>query len=53
VHAHIGFVVDKMTAISHSDTEKAPVEHHLTFGTNADGSPKRAIVAIYALEGFL
>jgi hypothetical protein len=52
-HAHIGFVLDKMTAVSHSDTEKAPVEHNLTFGTNGDGSPKRAIVAIYALEGFL
>ncbi len=52
-HAHIGFVLNKMTAISHSDTERAPVEHHLTFGSERDGKPKRAIVATYALEGFL
>ncbi len=52
-HAHVGFVLDKMTAISHSDTERVPVEHHLNFGANKDGSMKRRVVAIYALEGFL
>ena len=34
-------------------SERMPVEHHITFGSNKDGSPKRPIVAIYALEGFL
>lgn len=52
-HAHAGFVLDGMTAVSHSDIERTPIEHHLTFGSNGDGSPKRAVVAIYALEGFL
>jgi hypothetical protein len=52
-HAHIGFALNKMTAISHSDTERMPTEHHITFGTNNDGAPKRRIVATYALEGFL
>ena len=52
-HAHVGFVIDGMTAVSHSDNERVPVEHHLTFGSNKDGSPKRSITTIYVLEGFL
>lgn len=52
-HAHSGFALSKMSAVSHSDVERAPVEHHITFGTNKDGSPKRKILATYTLEGFL
>lgn len=52
-HAHVGFALNKMAAVSHSDTERTPIEHHITFGSNHDGTPKRKIVAIYALEGFL
>lgn len=46
-HLHIGFFVGDDQAISNSTTLKHPVQHHLTFGTKEDGSPKRAIKAIY------
>lgn len=52
-HAHSGFALSPMSAVSHSDQERMPVEHHITFGQNPDGSPKRKIVAVYSLEGFL
>jgi hypothetical protein len=40
-HAHAGFYLDEDTAISNSDKERVPVQHHMTFGA------QRAIVAVY------
>jgi hypothetical protein len=50
-HAHIGFCLNKDTAISNSDKEKTPVEHHITFG-EMGGKPIRAITKIYWTDNF-
>lgn len=46
-HAHVGFFIGNNDVISNSDQKKAPVKHHMTFGTRPNGSPARAIIVIY------
>ncbi|MFA5319353.1 MAG: hypothetical protein WC387_03270 [Candidatus Paceibacterota bacterium] len=45
-HKHLGFCLDKKTAISNSSKTRKIAKHHLTFGTQ-NGQPIRAIEAIY------
>jgi len=47
VNAHVGFALGSSRAISNDWKARVPVRHHYTFGTTADGSPRRAITAIY------
>lgn len=35
-HKHIGFFIDEETAVSHSDKEKVPTAHHITFNDSRD-----------------
>ena len=44
---HIGFSLGEERAVSNVDVKQSPQEHHWTFGTNEDGSPKREVTAIY------
>ena len=44
LHKHIGFYIGNERAVSNSDKEKSPIEHHWTF----DGS--RAVESIYLLK---
>lgn len=46
-HAHIGFYIGNDQVISHRDVDRMPTEHHVTYGVQEDGSPKRKIIAIY------
>lgn len=47
VNAHVGFFIGGDRAISNSWQTRTPTEHHVTFGTNADRSPARAITTVY------
>lgn len=47
VNAHIGFFMGNDRAISNNWQTRVPAEHHMTYGTKLDGSPMRAITAIY------
>lgn len=46
-HSHVGFFIGNDNAISNSNQEKTPIEHHITFGIRPNGSPARVIIAIY------
>ena len=46
-HSHIGFYIGNEEAISNSFADKCPRRHHITYGTNQDGAPKRKIEKIY------
>src|SRR3990167_2875646 len=46
-HYHIGFYIGNEEAISNSFADKCPRRHHITYGTNQDGAPKRKIEKIY------
>ena len=46
-HSHIGFYICNDEAISNSFADKCPRRHHITYGTNQDGAPKRKIEKIY------
>jgi hypothetical protein len=46
MHEHLGFVLNRTTAISHRDTKLTPIKHHLTYGPR--GSKQyRKIVSIW------
>lgn len=47
MHTHIGFSIGGDQAISNSTKLRHPNQHHLTFGTQEDGTPTREITAIY------
>ena len=51
-HAHIGFFLGEDRAISNSSKLKYPQEHHWTFGTHDDGTPVRALTAVYTHPKF-
>nr|MBP7006404.1 hypothetical protein [Patescibacteria group bacterium] len=42
-HFHIGFYLGEDRAISNLTSQRAPGEHHWTFGTDAGNTPTRAI----------
>lgn len=46
-HGHCGFFLGKDQAISNQDTVRTPHIHHVTFGTNLNGTPVRAITTAY------
>lgn len=46
-NAHVGFYLGDDRAISNDWQTRMPAEHHLTYGTNPDGTPIRAVVAVY------
>lgn len=46
-HPHMGFYIGNEEAISNSFTNKCPRQHHVTYGVNPDGTPKRKIEKIY------
>ena len=46
-HSHIGFYIGDDQAISNSFADKCPRRHHITYGTNSDGTPVRKIEKIY------
>jgi hypothetical protein len=50
LYRHCGFSVGNDKAISTSELSRVPVVHHETFGTIPNGTPKRAIEAIYQHE---
>ncbi|MBP9747535.1 hypothetical protein KBD13_01200 [Patescibacteria group bacterium] len=47
IHEHIGFFMGSDRAISNSTSQASPQEHHLTYGTQPDSSPVRAIITCY------
>ncbi len=46
-NTHIGFYIDKNEAVSNNPEKQVPWRHHWTYGINTDGTPKRAVTAIY------
>lgn len=46
-HLHSGFWLSPELAVSNSPEQGVPIEHHPTFGTKEDGSPVRAVIALY------
>lgn len=46
-HKHIGFYMGNQRAISNDWKKQSPAQHHWTYGTTRDGSPKRVVEAIY------
>lgn len=46
-HPHLGFVLGKDKAISNSHKKRMPIVHHLTYGNDKDGNPKRKVVKIF------
>lgn len=44
---HVGFYIDKETAISNSSSKRIIARHHPTFGTFSNGKAKRDILAYY------
>jgi len=47
-HRHMGFYIGNDEVISNSSNNgRVPTKHHYTYGTNADGSPKRKVEKIY------
>lgn len=46
-HPHTGFYIGNHRVITNNDTVRTPIEEDLTYGTNENGTPKRAITAIY------
>lgn len=50
VNPHIGFFVGDEQAISNDWQTRVPTQHHMTYGTKPDGSPVRAITAIYTYD---
>ena len=46
-HPHLGFYVGKDEAVSNSFPDRCPRRHHVTYGTNPDGTPARKIEKIY------
>lgn len=46
-HEHIGFCISDTEAISNNWETQVPARHHITYGTNEDGSPIRSVTAIY------
>jgi hypothetical protein len=50
VNAHVGFFIGDDQAISNDWQTRVPIKHHMTYGTNEDGTPVRAIVAIYTRD---
>jgi len=45
-HTHVGFFIGGGQAISNSSKHRVPKIHHLTFGKNKKGQPKRPIIKI-------
>ncbi|MHB1163503.1 MAG: hypothetical protein ACYCZZ_03220 [Minisyncoccota bacterium] len=45
--AHVGFYLGDDHAISNDWQMRVPAKHHMTFGSHPDGTPSRAITAIY------
>lgn len=46
-HEHIGFCISDTEAVSNDWITKVPTKQHITYGTREDGSPVRAVTAIY------
>lgn len=46
-HRHIGFYIDKDTAVSNDYQSRTIWRHHPTYGTFSNGSPRRDILAYY------
>jgi NlpC/P60 family len=49
-NSHIGFFIGNDQAISNDWQTRMPIKHHMTYGTNEDGTPVRAITAIYTRD---
>lgn len=46
-HRHVGFYIDKKTAISNYAPRRIVIRHHPTFGTFSNGEARRDILAYY------
>lgn len=46
-HRHVGFYIDKETAISNSSSKRIVARHHPTFGTFPNGEARRDILVYY------
>lgn len=44
---HLGFYIGDNKAVSNSYKNKFPIIHHITYGKNKDGQPKRKIEEIF------
>lgn len=49
---HVGFALNNKEAISTDYKKKEVTKHHITFGENKDGTPKRKIASIYRYKNF-
>ncbi|MBU6491019.1 hypothetical protein KGQ25_02625 [Patescibacteria group bacterium] len=49
-HPHIGFFLGGEKAVSNDSETQTPINHHVTFGARSDGTPVRAIVALYTRD---
>ncbi len=49
-NAHVGFFIGGDEAISNDWEMRVPIKHHMTYGKNDDGTPVRAITAIYTYD---
>ena len=47
INEHVGFYIGNDEAISNSSDAKTPIRHHITYGTNPDGTPVRKVIGIY------
>lgn len=47
---HSGFYIGDDQAISNDWEKGVPAKNHMTYGTNDDGTPVRAIIAIYTCD---
>jgi len=46
-HLHAGFYLGNKIAMSHSDQDRSPCKHHVTFGVDKNGSPVRRVTGVY------
>jgi hypothetical protein len=51
-HEHIGFALDNNDAVSNSTGDRKITKHHITYGQNGDGTPKRLVKEIYRYPNF-
>jgi hypothetical protein len=47
---HSGFYLGDNQAMSNDWQTRVPIKHHMTYGVNGDGTPVRAITAIYTRD---
>ena len=44
---HLGFILNENEAVSNSSLNREITKHHITYGTESDGTPTRKIIRIF------